>query len=105
MQSPERRYHYAKRPFCHFLDHPIVFLTESTSFGVDALDKTTGFSGLSPKNRVRFYKNEFFGMFLNFALDSLTVLANMVRIVAVSGDGSGLRGWKCRMVRILIASR
>jgi hypothetical protein len=39
-------------------------------------------------------------MFLNFVLDSLTVLANMVRIVAVLGDDSGLRG--CFMKCVLL---
>ena len=84
-----RRYHHVTRPFCHFLGRPLGFLTDSTSFERNVMQESPEFSGLRPKIRVQFYKNEFFGMFLNFVLDSLTVLANMVRIVAVLGVDFG----------------
>jgi hypothetical protein len=89
VQATVRRYHHVKRPFCHFLGRPPGFLTDSTSFRLDAIKESAEFSGLRPKIGVQFYKNEFLGMFLNFVLDSLTVLANMVRIVAVLGVCSG----------------
>ena len=89
MQATVRQDYHVTRPFCHFLGRPLGFSIKSTSFRRNATKESTEFLGLTPKIRVQFYKNEFFGMFLNFVLDSLTVLANMVRIVAVLGVGSG----------------